>query len=262
MLIVDRYQGGAKPAWILEIEEAKATSPGAIGQSAAWADDPRQQQQQQGVQQEVQQDEEENRESDRRAVEETASREEGVLERDEVYSEAEHHLSDETTPSPVSTDDDVTSSEHVTVSHDPQYDIPSVNVSNIQPITCVSRRDQHETVSEGELTSEAVDVSGSTCRREPDHSETCEKDEVTSDDVSTGPQQLVLVLDENTHSGAAEQQVPSPSPPAAPETVARQRTTQPSRTTSPTVESADHGRGKRRHKDDKSKTTNQSPAEV
>jgi hypothetical protein len=32
-----RYQGGAKPLWILEIEAAKATSPGAIGEAESWS---------------------------------------------------------------------------------------------------------------------------------------------------------------------------------------------------------------------------------
>lgn len=58
-----------------------------------------------------------------------------------------------------------------------------------------------------------------------------------------------------------DQQPPPTSSSSDTETVARQRSTQPAGTTATSVDSAEQGRGKKRHKDDKPKT-NEQPAEV
>ena len=89
MLAADRYQGGEKPAWILEIEEARATSTGAIGQSEAWAGNPRQQQQQQQKQQEEQEQQREGHEYVQEEEQEVEEHETERVEREEERAKDE-----------------------------------------------------------------------------------------------------------------------------------------------------------------------------
>jgi len=89
VLAADRYQGGEKPAWILEIEEARATSTGAIGQSEAWAGNPRQQQQQQQKQQEEQEQQREGHEYVQEEEQEVEEHETERVEREEERAKDE-----------------------------------------------------------------------------------------------------------------------------------------------------------------------------
>jgi len=92
LLPADRYQGGAKPAWILEIEEARATSTGAIGQSEAWAGNTRQQQQQQEEEEEhweTQKEMQKDRQQDEQLVMEKNERREDERQKVEVEEKAE-----------------------------------------------------------------------------------------------------------------------------------------------------------------------------
>lgn len=309
VLFADRYQGGAKPAWILEIEEARATSSGAIGQSEAWAGNTRQQQQQQQQEQETQQEtqqekqqekqetkeqekqqEEEIEKSDEaqeKTVEEVNSRDDAAMLSEMLESQSSavtetlpQQPNDEHVTSPQQPATDVSSpyahvvqdfrdvsiesspeqdDEHVTVSRDPQYETAPVSD---QPSVCIRPEAAAVDNVDDEMTSPTDDVTESSVPVATEDFEIGEKRTVPSDDVITG-QQLVTT-DQDRPSAVCDQKLPpttSSSPSSATATVARQRTTEPVNTASTAVEPGDHGRAKKRHKDDKSKMTEQS-AEV
>ena len=285
MWTVVRYQTGEKPAWILEIEEARATSSGAIGQSEAWTGNSRKQNHQLAPQQHVddQQDEEIDKkkyEAEEQALEEVRSSDDTVVESEQIAHQATaetaplpEQLTDETVTSqqlPVSADlaDDVISPqlhtvqdlcdvsvvsstqqsmEHVTMTRDTQYESPPASVCS----------DVHD-----EMTSHTADVSESSPHDTAGDFEACQNNEVTSGDVITD-QQLVTD-DQERHSVVSEprrheQQPPttsssspsssSSSSSTATATVARQQTALSSNTTPTTVDAVDHGRAKKRHTD-------------
>ena len=288
-MAVDRYQGGAKPAWILEIEEARATSTGAIGQAEAWPCKSRQQQQQQQEQREIKENEEEEK-----VTEEVIGRQdEGEVDRHEAASQettataplCENLIETEvTSQAPDIADIDVitphldtvhdlcyvsavspSESEHVTVTCDPEYEkTPPEDVVSDHQGDRVSPAVPD--VDDDKLESATAYVKGA------GDFEICEKVELPTDDVITRQQPITVAQDPSSGGSEPrphEQPVPAASPSSsassssATEAVARQRTTQPiSRpTTSKTVDTADDGHGKKRHKDEKTRTNEQS-AEV
>jgi len=287
MLTVVRYQSGEKPAWILEIEEARATSSGAIGQSEAWACNSwqqdhqhEQQQQQQYLEQQENQQEVEidnkKHEAEEKSSENARSSDDSVVENEPIAATAPDQQSDETLTSqqqPISADVisppshtvqdlcDVTVAsqthqgmEHVTVTRDPQYESPPVSVCS------------------DEMTSHTADITEFSSHHTTDF-EVCQSNELTSGDVLT--YQQLVTEDQDKRSAASEQRrdeqqpsatssPPTPPPsssssssPASTATVARQQTALSSNTTPTTVDAADHGRGKKRH-NDKSKMNDQS----
>ena len=279
-MIVDRYQGGAKPAWILEIEEARATSTGAIGQSEAWAGNS-QQQQQQLEQLKVEETEKKDEAEEKAAEEVSSSVEAAVVESEQSTAGAAllpEPLSDEPVTSqqpPVSAVSDVFSPHShtvhdlcdvsvVTVTRDPHYETPSASVVGDQPSTSISTA-----VHNDDRASSAADITASHLAAAEDF-EICEKNEMATDNVIAYQKRIGLTEDEDirgTVSEPRQHEQPlaatssSPSSSTATATVARQQTTQPSTTTSTAVDLADQGRSKKRPKDDKSKMNEQS-AEV
>ena len=252
MLTVDRYQAGAKPAWILEIEEARATSSGAIGQSEAWSGHQRQQHHQ--LQQLEQQEKREEKIANEKDVaEETAPEEATIskdvaLQADQMASQAtdatvplglSHQVNDESVTSQQQPDSDVTSplshsaqelcdvsitslsqqdNEPVTVARDLQYKTPSVSVSSDQPAT------PNVDVDDA-MTSRTTDVTESAPAAAAEDFEICAKSEVASDDVIT--HQQPTPSDQDTRSAMSatsyhEQQLPATT---ATTTVARQQNT-------------------------------------
>ena len=136
--IVDRYQGGEKPAWLLEIEEARATSSGAIGQSEAWAGNQRQpQQQQQPEQQEKQNDEQTEKQKDEE--EEKATEEVRPVGAEAVQSEqvTTAQPAAATEPLPERPDDQPVTSEQPVNHHQTS---PTLNFTAVAEASQVSRR--------------------------------------------------------------------------------------------------------------------------
>jgi len=274
MLRADRYQDGAKPAWILEIEEARATSTGAIGQSEAWAANSRQQQQQQ------EQDEEENHREDEQQREEQGEemeeieRDEDERQKDEIEERAveeegeeEEKKNKEEEDVVLVGEDEWTSAVLEHLSNEPatsqqqqqqpaddvMHDLCDVSsATSSQPEHVIESREKAARVVEDEMTSSGVraDVTEAPVGELRERSE---RDERATDEVRVGQQPAPAP------SHVVCTSTPSP---ADTDTVARQQQQQQQTVAvrssrSPTVEE----RGKRRHKDDKSRRTDHS-AEV
>jgi len=303
--MVGRYQVGEKPAWLLEIEEARATSSGAIGQSEAWAGNQwqqRQQPDQQPSQQDKQHDEQQDQQQEKQQEEtekqtyvaEEKEREEEVISGDREQTASEPAAA--TAALPEQLDDESMTSQQPAVS-----DVIPPRSQDPSDVIAVTSSQQHVIIEQTAVTAEpqyvtppvsgCVDVTPSA-----EDFEICEKHDITTDDVTSHQSDDVIMTHQqpitpdhhNTavsadvaqHHDAQQQQprvcteLPAVSSSSSPSsssssavtaTVARQQATEASssRPASTTVNLAtDHGRGKRRHKDDKSKTTSEQSAEV
>lgn len=220
-----RYQGGAKPAWILEIEEARATSTGAIGQSEAWAGNLRQQpQQQQQEQQDEQQDKQQEMQEEERKQEEREKDdvEEKVEEKEEeevrsddgpveqvhsLSTTAAEHLSNEPVTSQQQPASDVIhdlrdvssappsqprneQEEHVTVLRHQQLETPSTGASVIEPSTLESQLSGSpaERDVDEEMTPgrpTAAELAVSTRLHAAEDFQICEESDAANDEVNT-----------------------------------------------------------------------------
>ena len=278
MLTVDRYQSGEKPAWILEIEEARATSSGAIGQSEAWACNSWQQNHQQQQQQYVEQQENQQEgEIDNKKHEAEEKSPGNVRSSDDTVVENQQTANPATAPiAPEQLSDEKVTSQQQPISADVAVDVISHTVQDLCDVSVVSQTQQgmeHVTMTRDPqyesppvsvcsdvMTSHTADITEFSSHHTADV-EVCQSNELTSGDVITDQQ---LATEDQDKRSAASEQLPSPSPPSSTSssptstaTVARQQTALSSNTTPTTLVAADDGRGKKRHSD-KSKMNNQS----
>jgi len=284
---VHRYQGGAKPAWILEIEEARATSSGAIGQAEAWAGSSRQQQQQ-----EQEEDKMETKNVDemvnQRVTDETsrcdaaAAAAAAAVDNEEIVDEATGKPTEDTVtsqqPPVIHAESDVFSpqdlcdvsvespslqghvtpseatttprSEHVThVTHESVHcETSPVNMNLSSAAPCDFDHDLE--------VSHTGDVTESSFRR------TAEDTKPTDNAIIQPHEHTALPSEQDRRTDVDRPIEVSKALPvtssAFPATAASQQTTPPTATP---VDIVYDGRGKKRHKDDKTKMT-QASAEV
>jgi len=303
-----RYQSGEKPAWILEIEEARATSTGAIGQSEAWAGNARQQDEREDAQEVRQKEKQEEEETAKRNADETDRNiTEQAKSNDidttpiEPVTPSERAVANELTAltSAPSSDQPVTSSQapvndaiddltafdsHIASDESSQRDSELKIVSDephdqtpfaiIQPTisdenqAAISDSEQHD-LEHQMMAAKAGDddVSKPVLQNAIEQDfEVCEKTADLSINQQSGTDGFACEVQHSRQQQQQQQQSVSTAEPrcmsssssdpvAAAETVARQQTPPPGNSVS---SSGEAGRVKRRHKDDKSKTNEQS----